>query len=397
MREATQPDARPQAEKALVHQPDPVLAVRTRVATHPEPRADTRKLPGLDGLRAVAVSLVLFAHFCPRFSAKPTLDRLVEQGGFGVEIFFVLSGFLITHLLIREEQTSGNISIRLFYLRRALRILPPLLAFLAFLALASALGAVNVPAIDMISGLFFLRNYIGTSLETGHLWSLAIEEQFYLIWPISLVFIGSVRWRLYLTAALVCLLPFWQNLSFRLAGGAQAVNGWRTDLRMEPLAIGALLALLLAVPTTRSLLTHRFVQGPWPAAGALIFLCLALLTNALDVPVLRAFLPTMMWLCVAVAINCSIHGRDSLLTTVLETKPLVWLGTLSYSLYLWQQPFAPRLPHVPTTWFRTFPVDLLLALFLATCSYYIIERPFLSLRGRLRREPKSRPARQQAF
>ncbi len=134
-------------------------------ASHKGVSTGTDRLPGLDGLRGIAVLLDLLLHYCPHTATRTVLDRIIRRGGFGVEVFFVLSGFLITDLLLREERAHGHISIRLFYARRALRILPPLLLLLIFLAVARGWGGIQTPVRDLFAGLFFFRNYAGTSGE----------------------------------------------------------------------------------------------------------------------------------------------------------------------------------------------------------------------------------------
>ena len=325
------------------------------------------------------------AHYCRPEASDLLLKRIVNRGSFGVEIFFVLSGFLITHLLLREERNFGCISLRLFYLRRAVRLLPPLAVLVGALAVASAIGVMRIPAIDLLAGLLFFRNYVGTSPETGHLWTLAIEEQFYLLWPVGLLLVRNLRSRLAFTAAFVAASPLWAQWNYDAAGGAAHVNGWRTDLRLAPLTVGALLALLQAAPRPRRFLTHRLVCGGGTAAAAAAVLGLAFLTDLFDVRVVRAFVPTLTWACVAVVINALIADRRALLTRLMEMRAPVWLGTLSYSLYLWQQPFAPHVSETTQAWFRTFPVNLCFAFMLAVGSHYVVERPFLSIRKRLRR------------
>jgi peptidoglycan/LPS O-acetylase OafA/YrhL len=150
-------------------------------------------IPSLNGWRAVAISLVMLDH--ARFTMGFPQDRIpnwsrifFEQGNLGVRIFFVLSGFLITHLLLREAERLGSFSRRGFYIRRCLRILP---VYFVYLGILAGLIALNVygheEASSWLGALTFTRNMVGpVSSYTGHFWSLAVEEQFYLIWPLSL-------------------------------------------------------------------------------------------------------------------------------------------------------------------------------------------------------------------
>jgi peptidoglycan/LPS O-acetylase OafA/YrhL len=315
-------------------------------------------LPGLDGLRAVAVSLVFFQHFYQFPKDQSVLHRVSDQGGFGVEIFFVLSGFLITYLVLREERGTGSISLKLFYARRALRILPPLVLFLFAISLGTTLGVINVPAADIAASLCFLRNYVGDSPETGHLWTLAIEEQFYLIWPITLIVVKSFHLRLFIGSAIIVLTPFWTYVYIQKIGHGQPFNSWRTDLRFSPLAVGGLLALLLTNTTGARILTSRIVCNFYLCVGAIAFISLNLLTDVFNMPVVKGFRSTFNTIAVALIINCLIHGRAWMIGSVMESRIFIWVGTLSYSLYLWQQPFAPNLPRSTLTWYKQFPVGL---------------------------------------
>ena len=348
----------------------------------------------MDGLRAVAILLVFIAHFCPSDLNGAILNRVVRRGGFGVEVFFVISGFLITYLLLVEEHVRSRIVVRLFYGRRAVRILPALVVYLTVLFVADHAGIIIVPIRDLLASLLFARNYVGTSWETGHLWTLAIEEQFYVVWPLFLVILRTPQRRITVMVALICLSPIWRQVSYRLVGGAAAVNAWRTDLRSEPLAIGALLALLLSVTRTRNVLIRSSI---WTAGAASVILICVQLTGMFERPVLRAFVPTLSWISVAAIINFSIQNSRSILTSLLEWRPLVGIGRLSYSLYLWQQPFAPHLPGMTAGRLREFPINLLLAVGFALCSYYFVEQPFARLRHRLRGQPQNPSATATTF
>jgi peptidoglycan/LPS O-acetylase OafA/YrhL len=359
--------------------PEPKTA--TLASTGDQTNSARGRLSGLDGLRAVAVVLVLFAHYGYTQHAGSLFDRLVEHGGFGVEMFFVLSGFLITFLLLREESSHGAISLRRFYARRAIRILPPLFFYLAVLLVATLLGYLFVPIEDLLAGVLFVRNYFGTSGETQHLWSLGIEEQFYLAWPALVVLLGQ-RWRVVFAVAAVALLPVWMNLSYVMAGGGENVNNWRTDLRLLPLMVGVLLALVLSSQAGRKSLTAPLITSSWVACAALVLVCLSVFTATFDIRIVRAFSPLISCFGVALIINYCVNRGDSWPTRLLEISVVAWLGRLSYSLYIWQQLFAPVVE--PTTWYRAFPINLVGAFVCAMFSYYIVEQPLLRLRERLR-------------
>jgi peptidoglycan/LPS O-acetylase OafA/YrhL len=350
------------------------------VTPHASPSSG--RIPGLDGLRAIAVLLVIVVHFCPAGPVDTFYGSLVRSGHFGVEIFFVLSGFLITHLLIREEVSAGRIGLLAFYLRRALRILPPVLLYLGFLFVARLIGWITVPDEDLIAGAFFYRNIVGHDPLCGHLWSLAIEEQYYLLWPVLLLLVSSMRCRIALVGFLVVLSPVWRTWALLSAGDGSFFDVHRTDLRMEPLLIGSLLALALSTSTGRRILTKPLFCGSWLAILATVLTAILLLMNGYDQPTLRSFGPSFSWWCIAIVINSTIHDPHAWHTKLLEWKPLKWLGTLSFSLYIWQQFFAPVVGS-PTTWYRSFPLNVVFSMLCAIVSYYAVEKPFLALRAKL--------------
>jgi peptidoglycan/LPS O-acetylase OafA/YrhL len=356
-------------------------------APHPAPPAGGR-LTGLDGVRAVAVGLVMVAHFVPP-AAVPGLAGVVKRSVFGVEIFFVLSGFLITHLLLREEAATGRVHLGLFYARRAVRILPPVVAYLAALYAADRAGLVAVPGVDFLAGLFFARNFVGSAPETAHLWSLAIEEQFYLVWPAALVLLPWTWARVAVCAAVVAGTPLWIHAYTAWAGGPDHVNYMRTDFRLGPIMTGALLAVAGATRAGRRVLASRPATATPTAAAALLLFAAAVFTDALDGRGVRAFKEPIACGCVAVLLNHVTRRPAAPLTRVLDLGPVAWVGRLSYSLYLWQQVFAPN--GTGPAWFREFPIGLLGAVGCAAASYYLLERPLLALRSRFRREAGAPP------
>ena len=162
----------------------------------------TSRLPSLDGLRAMSIGLVLIAHLANQPGLIPLPTRvLVLLAALGVRVFFVISGFLITTLLLAERDRSGSISLRSFYLRRTMRIFPPGSdGYVAVMAIAAAAGWIHLRPHDLLAAVTYTVNYHhDRSWYLGHAWSLAVEEQFYLLWPFVFSYLGARR------AALVAL------------------------------------------------------------------------------------------------------------------------------------------------------------------------------------------------
>ena len=204
------------------------------------------RLPGLDALRAFAVLWVIAFHLHVRdgyFRSTGLIDQLIQHGSAAVTLFFVISGFIITTLLCDEEDRTGRIDIRRFYLRRAFRILPATYVYLVgALALALGFGLEWDPS-EWLGALLFFRNLIDTqgSGLTGHLWSLSVEAQFYFIWPLLLVFTPA-RYRLSMAVAICGAAPIWRHLVTKAAHGAPLDLG-RLDLIFDSVLMGATLAL----------------------------------------------------------------------------------------------------------------------------------------------------------
>lgn len=318
------------------------------------------RLTGLDGLRAVSILGVLVAHVLEkRYS-------WAHHGGFGVEVFFTISGFLITWLLCSEDSKNGSISIRQFYVRRALRILPPAFAFLSAVFVLGLFHLAEVHPGDVFYSAAFVRNILGTGEHTGHFWSLAIEEQFYLIWPTVFLLLGSNRKRLIFIASLVVIFPAW--FYYRVHYGA---NPGAFDVRCNFLLAGCGLAL-----ARRDQRLSSWLSAPW--SRHLLVPVIALLPLGLirsPYLLMDGLVGTVKSLAVAAIINYAVQRRGF----ILDSKPLVWIGQLSYSLYLWQQVFCW---HSQIPWLGSLPFNLLAATAAAAGSYYLIERPALRLRDR---------------
>ncbi len=153
----------------------------------PRPTFDFHEIPALDGFRGMAILCVIIGHFLQFHGGSPELRGIAGSvAQTGVLLFFVLSGFLITGVLSRERSITGRVHLKDFYLRRVLRLGPALLLFLATTILLMSLGLItDVPKKELLECLFYARNFFGRSLSLSHIWSLSLEEQFYLIWPLT--------------------------------------------------------------------------------------------------------------------------------------------------------------------------------------------------------------------
>lgn len=300
-------------------------------------------------------------------------------GGLGVLLFFLLSGFLITTLLLRERDKTGGINLRAFYARRALRILPAALCFLGAVSLLMLLGFVtDVTWGGIAASVLFIRNIRGSGESIGHMWSLSLEEQFYFVWPFllsrldrrrafvlcSCLILGCWIWR---TAAIVGELYPYEGGKFYI----------RTDFRIDSILVGCWIAIVWTRPEVRDRLCSFCGQLP-----------LALLLAALGwwsfygerVEGLRpVFLTVQVILASLVFLSVLCGTPESFATRFLHQSVMVWLGRVSYSLYLWQQIFL--VTQTPS-WgiLRSFPVNLLATFAVALVSYYGVETPALRLK-----------------
>jgi peptidoglycan/LPS O-acetylase OafA/YrhL len=347
------------------------------------------RIPGLDGLRGVSIVLVVLCHYYASFGLPRSAltAALAGRASFGVTIFFLISGFLISSLLLEEEARFGGISLKYFYLRRSFRILPAAFVYLFIVALLSVAGILHAQAAEILAALGFFRNLVDGNYSTGHYWSLSIEEQFYVLWPAMLVLIKSPRLRIQIVASLIAWAPLWRQWNYHIAHGAQNVNSLRFDLRYDALLKGCLLALLRQSPAT-----GRILDVPWlrhwltPSASGIVLV--GIVGFDLVPPHCHAVIPTLSFALVAVWINFAVAGGAGPINQVLESRVLVWIGSISYSLYLWQQLFATasELPEL----FLRFPQNFVLSLAAATLSYRFVEQPWLRLRNRFKRPTGSR-------
>ena len=350
-------------------------AVRSRVLTREPGRASGRLgyVPALDGLRGLAVLLVISHHV--------RTPALRGSGQTGVGLFFALSGFLITSLLLGERARTGRIDLKAFYARRAARLLPALLLMLAIVVPVSLRFPHHgdTPA-QALAALFYVANwarFVGLvhGKVLGHCWSLSVEEHFYLVWPILLILAMRAGGRR--RAAQVALALTGTAVVLRLAllaHGSRLIRvEYGSDTRMDALLIGCLAALVLDGRRPRL----RRGAGYLGWATLLVLLKVDARGHlALTVGV------TVLAIAGTLVVLDAVEGR-SLAARALRWEPLVMVGRVSYGLYLWHVPVAVLLHghlHQPH-WLRdviVVGVTMEMALF----SYFVVERPVLEWKRR---------------
>jgi len=345
-------------------------------------------IPTLDGWRAVAILAVIASHAGHSYSAasgtESFFDR-ISSGTHGVNLFFAISGLLITSRLLEEWDTSGGISLKRFYTRRAFRILPPALLYLGVVALLGALGLLPVIWSEFVAATLFYRNYLpvilgpnGAGFFTSHYWSLGVEEHFYLFWPALLLLAGRKR-ALPVAIAIAVFVAVWRHFEawreIMLYNAIQPTYFARSDTRIDSIMWGVVAALALARPEVRAYI-ERYLS-------TIVYLALVALYGAI---VYRYGTRPTYWeamIVPALVVGTVLRPR-SVLSRVLENPMMRWIGRLSYSLYLWEF-FFVYYPGVPTTlgvW-QTFPLNLIATVVCATASYYLVERPLIRIGHRL--------------
>jgi len=344
--------------------------------------------PELDGVRGISILLVYIHHL---------YYPMIPGGFLGVDIFFVLSGFLITSLLVEEWSRDGSISLKDFYIRRVLRLIPALFLVILIIGGFALTFLDKRRAIETYQGIGLTLSYVSNWLYAfnnfsannplGQTWSLAIEEQFYLTWPLllSLALRFKLRRRLvlYIIALIIAIIALHRKM---------LVEHWATvlrlyhasDTRADMLLIGCLLGLLVSwnlLPHNRRLEISLKVLS----VLAIIFLGYMVGTKCReDMMLYQCGGFTLVALSIGLILTVVVIWPPKVVLSVLRFAPLVWIGRISYGLYLWHWPvrwFVYTKNGLPTSVGQLLIV-VVLSLSLTTLSYYFVEKPFLRWKKR---------------
>lgn len=357
--------------------------------------------PELDGVRALAVIAVsLFHDF---YAVNPSWNPLRPSGGYlGVDVFFVLSGFLITTLLLAEKQNQGGISLTAFYKRRALRLFPALAVLLIVVGAGAAIWTGQVWSHPTLAAMPWVVLYVGNwngaiyggSLPIGalgHTWSLAVEEQFYLLWPLILIlFVSRIRARRWVGLALFGLgvtEMIYRYLALKHFGwGTQRVY-YGTDTSSDGLLFGCGLAFMFSARSWKAF--SRRAASALDVATVMAILALGYL-------VMREsyFNAHGLWFAIPGTVFCTTIVLANMVTRplpvvgpFLRSRPLVWVGRRSYGIYLWVTAIF-LVSGLGTHGLGRYPygaVVLIAAVVIAAASYRFVEQPFLRRKRRFQR------------
>lgn len=354
------------------------------------------RLPSLDGWRAISIVMVLYWHSRQTQYFPTNLPVIIDwllEGDLGVRCFLIISGLLITWLLIAEEGHTGRVNLKHFYLRRAFRILPVCCAFLLVVLVLQVFTSFSQPLAVWLANLTFTTNFVQGATVTAHLWSLAVEEQFYLIWPIIFVFGGLAgKWRVALTTLAVPLFlaPVVRLLAFKhFYPDSLAVLFAHFSFfkYFDSLALGCVGGFLFSrkKPLVEDIVRTRLWSG---MALAVLLILMPHLFGLLHVPgrLIAASGSTMQGLGLLVLILQSLVLPRWGVYWMLNWGWVRHLGVLSYSIYIWQQLFCtnPAVLGVAQAWYFSFPGWLLITIVVAHISYFGLELPFVKLRRRFR-------------
>jgi peptidoglycan/LPS O-acetylase OafA/YrhL len=331
----------------------------------------------LDGLRGIAIAAVMLEH---------TNVAIGSFGYLGVDVFFVLSGYLITTLLMRERERLGRVDLPRFYLRRALRLYPALVmtvvVFAPFARYVAANHTTAGYAEAALLSLTYVQNIavtLGHNAGLGHTWSLAMEEQFYLLWPVTLLALTRLGHRraAMVTAGIGLLSMAAYAMFLRPVPGGLPIVYFNPLTRAGPLMMGCALALWLssAPVTSRRIVRALSTGGVVGLAGLAVFADVALNQHweALDIPLAA--------LSTCALITGVTGGQVSVVSRVLAARPLVGLGTISYALYLVHVPvYAILGSHWTGARHDLIAVEMLVSIAIASLSYVTVERYFRRLR-----------------
>lgn len=356
----------------------------------------TKYIKGFDGLRCYSIILVVITHLgiAHYFESSSYLRNHVFyffSGAAGVNAFFAISGFLITTLILSEVKDTGRFNIKFFFIRRFLRLLPPLVPFFIAIFIFMKLGFIRETMIGLILSMVYLFNFVPKakvfwSTELSHTWSLAVEEQFYILWAVVFNFFKAKQIKIFIISLLVLSIV----ISYILPSISLIIEGKKYSFdqvffterwtlpAIGPILLGSLFAILNF--SNWSNISLKF-EGKNPFyISILLFLSPFYLPEIL-LPLLNLFhslgvVALLLWIA---------NNQSSKIVKILEWKPIKYLGMISYGIYIWQGFFVRTGPEMtPKIWVHDFPQNIILTLLVSVISYEFFEKKILKLKKKFK-------------
>ncbi len=343
------------------------------------PTASSPHLPALDGIRALSVFIVILSH--STFGAG-------APGDLGVSAFFVLSGFLITWLLVREFARDGSISFKGFYMRRTLRIVPAYYGFLLFSVAVDLYMGVTWSKGLILTGLTYTINYYNAFLghpttSLSHAWSLAVEEQFYLIWPAVFLILWrkGTRTAIFSLCIVIILAMAWRSFLYLGLGvpSSYVYNAFET--RADALALGCVLGLSFQTQTFRNI-QAKLSHWAWLPLLTLIAIYVSRTMISSNYHYSIGFTVDAFLLAIFIVQMLALSSHP--VWNWLNSSPVRYLGVISYPCYLyhgWGMAIGIRATKGAPEW-AVFVAGYAVTILMATGSYFVLEKPFLALKAR---------------
>lgn len=353
-----------------------------------------KHIKGYDTLRAISITFVVITHL-GLYSVLPETDffrtrvYFLLSGSTGVNIFFALSGFLITRILLLERNESGTIKLKNFYVRRFLRLLPPLLIYYTIVFFCMMFKLIAATSTGLIMSFTYLYNFVPVkyyTTELGHTWSLAVEEQFYLIWPFVLLFVFKARKLLTIIGLVVVscivLLYYLPTVVINSDTGPVLLSKFYFVKRwflpaVAPIMIGSAFAIITDA-------WHEKLSKNVTGNRAMLFVSMVLYLSVLFLPkVLSTMYPIFLAFGVSLFLLWLFYNQDSKICRVLEFQPTVYIGKISYGIYVYHGFFIGTGPS-DDLMVKRFPLNLILTIIVTIISYEFIERRVLKLKKHFR-------------
>ena len=340
-----------------------------------------KHIKGFDALRAFSIILVIASHLGLYFELPEIAFYRVRlwgviSGTAGVQVFFTLSGFLITKLLLEEKIKSGKINFKFFYIRRFLRLLPPLFIFFSGITVLMLIDSINLDKQALVYSFFYLYNFVHNNHylpELAHTWSLAVEEQYYLIWPMLVLFFSRFK----ITVIIILILILSCIASYVLPT-FKFTEGYYTERWIIPSVAPILIGSYFAYLTIYS--SKRVVYFFQNFGKALLFVAIFLFVYPLYAPIKWMEIRYVFQaIGIGLLLLWILQNQKSKITQILSFKPVSYIGRISYGIYIYQGLFLRTGPG-GELWIQQSPQNIILVLMVAIISFELIERPILKLK-----------------